>query len=76
MYEPSSIGKLVLVIGIILVIIGLTMVFWGDRLSWIGNLPGDIRIERDNYKLYFPIATMILLSIIVNILFRLMKYLQ
>lgn len=42
--------------------------FWlaGDKLSWLGKLPGDIRIERENMNFYFPFTTMILLSILLS----------
>ena len=59
---------IVAVIGLFLVVAGLLFYLFGDRLGWLGNLPGDIRIEKDNFRFYFPITTMILLSIILSIL--------
>ena len=59
----------------ILIIIGLTIAFAGFVLllatrffPWLGNLPGDIRIERENFRVYFPLATMLLISILGTIL--------
>jgi len=60
--------------GLILVIAGLGIKFFSKNLSWVGNLPGDVRIERENFKFYFPLTTMILLSILVNVLIRLVNY--
>jgi hypothetical protein len=47
--------------------------FFHDKMHWIGHLPGDIRIEKDNFRFYFPVTTMILVSVIVTILLRIIK---
>jgi hypothetical protein len=58
----------------ILIIFGLTMLLAGGVIllavryfPWLGNLPGDIRYEGENFKVYFPLATMILLSIVASV---------
>ena len=51
----NSLGKYIIVLGIILIIIGLFISFGGK--FGLGRLPGDIYIERDNFKFYFPITT-------------------
>ena len=61
-------GKTLIIIGVILVIAGLIIYFAGDRLNWIGHLPGDIRIEKENSRFYFPITTMILLSALLTLI--------
>jgi len=72
----QSLGKILLTLGVVFVIGGFVMYFFGDKLKWIGNLPGDIRIERGNTKVYFPIATLVLLSVLVNLIFRLISSLK
>lgn len=59
----------------ILIIIGLTIAFSGLLLllairffPWLGNLPGDISIEGENFRVYFPLATMLLISVLGSIL--------
>jgi hypothetical protein len=64
-------GKWLLIVGVTILLIGVIFYFWGNKLSWIGNLPGDIRIERENFKFYFPITTMVILSIVLNLVFKL-----
>jgi uncharacterized membrane protein len=59
-------GKILIAIGFIIVIVGIILLFFGDKLSFLGRLPGDIRIERENFRFYFPITTMILLSAILS----------
>ena len=59
----ENIGKLIIAIGGILVLVGLAVWLFGDKLSWIGSLPGDIKIERPGFSFYFPITTMILFSL-------------
>jgi Protein of unknown function (DUF2905) len=62
----DSLGKMLLVLGLIVAVFGLLLML-GGRLPFIGNLPGDIAIERDNSRIYIPIATSILLSIVVTV---------
>jgi len=69
--EP--IAKYLIVAGIILLLAGLIYYFLGDKLNWIGRLPGDIRIERENFRFYFPITTMILLSVLLTILINVIR---
>jgi len=68
-------GKYIIIVGASIVVIGLLVYFFHNKLNWFGKLPGDIRIERENVRFYFPIVTMLVLSllltIIVNILRRL-----
>ena len=60
----SETGKWVIGIGVILILIGITIYFFSDKLNWIGRLPGDIRIEKENFRFYFPVVTMILFSLL------------
>ncbi len=69
----SETGKYIIVAGLVLVGIGLAVYFLHDRLHWIGRLPGDIRIERDNFRFYFPITTLILFSVVLNVLIVLIR---
>jgi len=59
-------GKYIMILGCIIVLVGLVVYFFGEKLHWIGRLPGDIRIERENLRFYFPLTTMILLSLLVS----------
>ncbi|MBN1415191.1 MAG: DUF2905 domain-containing protein [Bacteroidales bacterium] len=63
-----QLGKILIVTGIIIVIAGLILYFAGNKFSWIGHLPGDIRIEKENFRFYFPVTTMILISIILTLI--------
>nr|WP_282550592.1 DUF2905 domain-containing protein [Halonatronomonas betaini] len=67
-------GRLIIGIGFLLIIIGLVILSDIELFSWFGNLPGDIRIERDNFNFYFPITTMVILSIILNLVLRIINY--
>ncbi len=66
-------AKLLIMIGAIFLLSGMAYYVFGDRMNWIGNLPGDIRIERENFKFYFPITTCILASIVFSILWKLIR---
>jgi hypothetical protein len=66
-------GKYILIVGIVIVFIGILVYFFHDYLRWIGRLPGDIRIERDNFRFYFPLVSMILLSIFLTLIITIFK---
>lgn len=66
-------GKYIIVFGGLIVLIGVVVYFLGDKLHWIGRLPGDIRIEKENSRFYFPITTMILLSILLTVIVNLIR---
>lgn len=61
-------GRLLIFIGIILVIAG-TIITYSNRIPFLGKLPGDITIEKENFKVYVPITTSILLSILLSFIF-------
>ena len=55
------------------VVIGIIIYFFSDKLSFLGKLPGDIRIEKENFRFYFPITTMIILSILLTVIINIIK---
>jgi len=59
-------GKSLILIGIVIVVIGLILTF-GHRIPYIGRLPGDIYYRKDNFVFYFPLATSIIVSIILSL---------
>jgi formate hydrogenlyase subunit 3/multisubunit Na+/H+ antiporter MnhD subunit len=69
----SETGKWVITIGALLVLAGLIIYFFHDKLHWIGRLPGDIHIEKDNFSFYFPITTMIIFSVALSFIVQLIK---
>lgn len=72
----SETGKWVIITGIAIAIVGLLIYFFHNSLHWIGNLPGDIKIEKENFRFYFPFTTMVLLSLLINLLIRLFRWLN
>ena len=61
------------IIGAIIMVAGLIFWLFHDKLNWIGKLPGDIHVEKENFRFYFPITTMILLSILISAIVALVK---
>jgi hypothetical protein len=62
----KPLGQLIIVLGLILIVVGLVaMRGW---LGWFGHLPGDVRIERQNVRVYLPIVSMLLISILFSVL--------
>ncbi len=64
----QDIGRSLLVLGVVIALAGLVLLLVG-RVPWIGRLPGDIHIQRGNWSFYFPLATSLLLSVLLTLLF-------
>lgn len=62
-----GLGKSLIIIGIIIIVIGL-FVAYGPKIPYLGKLPGDIHVKRDNFVFYFPLATSILISVILSLI--------
>lgn len=63
----SELGKALIVAGILVVAIGLLLTF-GGKLNFIGKLPGDLRIERENFSFFFPLGTCLLISLLLSLI--------
>lgn len=61
----EGIGKLLVLLGGVLVVVGLALMF-APKIPFLGKLPGDIHIKKDNFEFYFPLATSILLSLVLS----------
>lgn len=62
----TEIGRVLMIAGAGLFLVGLVIVV-GGRFAWFGNLPGDIVIKRENFTVFAPIGSMVLLSILLTI---------
>ena len=60
------IGKLMVILGLSIAFIGLLIWLFGNKFNWFGNLPGDIRVERQNFRFYAPLVSMLLISILLS----------
>lgn len=69
----EQLGRILIFAGIVLLIAGLVLYFAGDKLSWLGHLPGDIRIEKENVRFYFPLTTMIIVSVVLSLILYLLR---
>jgi hypothetical protein len=64
--KMMPIGKMLIVLGAVLVGVGLLVTFF-DKIPFLGKLPGDIHIRRENFQFYFPIATSVVLSLLLTL---------
>ncbi|MBS0171220.1 MAG: DUF2905 domain-containing protein [Nitrospira sp.] len=77
----NGIGRLLIVAGLVLAVVGLVLTLaerWfgvGALFSWIGRLPGDVSITRERFSLYVPIATSLVLSILLSLLVYILSWL-
>jgi hypothetical protein len=69
----QSLGKYLIIFGAIIILAGIVLTFL-PKLNFFGKLPGDIEIKRDGYSFYFPLATSILLSVILTLIFWLISF--
>lgn len=71
--QDQTMAKLFITLGAALVIIGLLWHFFPGFLNWFGRLPGDIRIEGERGGFYFPIVSMIIISVVLSIILNLFQ---
>lgn len=69
--DSRSLGFLVVLVGVAVVVIGLLIAT--GALGWFGRLPGDVRIERENVRVYVPIVSMLLVSLVLSVLVALLR---
>jgi formate hydrogenlyase subunit 3/multisubunit Na+/H+ antiporter MnhD subunit len=62
----SEFGKTLILFGLVIVVVGVVLSLAG-KLPWLGNLPGDITIQRDRFSFYFPITTCIIVSVVISL---------
>jgi hypothetical protein len=70
----EQLGKSILVVGALLVVVGAVIWLFGNKLTWFGNLPGDIKVEKENFKFYAPLVSMLLVSIVVSLIIYLVRH--
>ena len=63
----GDVGKALVALGLLIALTGVVLMLVG-RVPWLGRLPGDIHIERGNFSFYFPLATSLLLSVVLTLL--------
>jgi len=68
-------GRILVVFGLVIVGVGILLMFI-DKIPFLGKLPGDINIKKDNFQFYFPITTSIVISIVVSLVMWLISYLN
>jgi hypothetical protein len=68
----GPLGKMLILLGVFIILVGLFLLF-GEKIPWVGRLPGDIIIRKKNFTFYFPIVTSIIISIVLTLLFALFR---
>jgi uncharacterized protein HemY len=69
--NTSQIGALLIVAGVVLALVGLLV--WLGAFSWFGRLPGDVRIETGDTRVYVPLVSMLVVSLVVSALVHLLR---
>ncbi|MCX6356003.1 MAG: DUF2905 domain-containing protein [Candidatus Aureabacteria bacterium] len=72
MDDFQMLGRLLIAAGLLLSLIG-GLFLLGDRVSWIGHLPGDVSVQRRHFRFYFPLGTCVLMSFILTLLLWLLR---
>lgn len=63
----NELAKIIIILGIVLIIVGVLLLY-GQKFPFLGKLPGDIIIKKENFTFYFPLATSIVISIIISVI--------
>ncbi len=72
MFELNSLGKVLMLFGVIIFLVGGLFIV-GDKIPWLGKLPGDVCIKRNNFTFFFPITTCIIISLTISALLILLR---
>ena len=72
MLGMGPLGKILILLGVFIIAIGVLLLI-GDKIPWIGKLPGDIIIKKEKFTFYFPITTSVIISILLTLLFALFR---
>lgn len=68
----EGLGKLLIVVGLLVAAIGVLLAL-GIKIPWLGRLPGDTMIEKENFRLYLPLGTCLLLSALLTLILYLFR---
>ena len=68
----GGIGRMLIYLGLFLVIVGIAFTLIG-KIPWLGHLPGDITIERERFTFYFPLATCLIISVVLSLVLYLLR---
>jgi len=68
----APLGKALIILGLVMIVLG-TAIWASSSIPFLGRLPGDIYIKRENFSFYFPLTTCVLISIILSLLFVLLR---
>jgi hypothetical protein len=68
----TSLGKGLILIGLLITAVGVLFLF-SEKIGWIGRLPGDITIRRGNFTVHFPLATCLIISVLLSLLIWLFR---
>ena len=68
----TDLGKLLIVFGGLIAVVGVVLLL-GEKLPWVGRLPGDIYLKRDHFTFYFPLTTCLVISAVLSLLFFLFR---
>lgn len=69
--DGQSIGRVLITLGVVMIVAGVLFRF--GVLSWFGNLPGDIRIENERTRVFVPLTSMLLVSVVASLLLALFR---
>ena len=73
MNDPSALGRMLLILGAVILVVGALLAF-GARIPWIGRLPGDFTFGGSTWRVYIPLGTSILISVILTLAFWLFRH--
>ena len=64
----NNLGKYLVVAGALIMVLGIVIWLFGNKLHWFGNLPGDVKIDGKDFKVFAPLTSMLLISIFLSLL--------
>jgi len=71
----NALGNFLIIFGVVFILLGIFLIFF-ERIPFFGKLPGDILIKKENFTLYFPLTSCILISVILTLIFYFIEKLK
>ncbi len=66
-------GRILIILGITLIVVGIGLSL-APKIPWLGRLPGDVVIKKEGFVIYFPLATCLLVSLVLSLLLRIFRH--
>ena len=74
MSDLQPLGRVLIILGVAIIVLGLALTFWG-KIPFLGRLPGDIAVQKGSFRFFFPVVTMLAISLFLTVIINVVIWL-